>query len=1243
MKIRKHSFIALASSLLQFGSAFAAEAAKTYDFNDPGQWTELRHTGTGIWSNPSSGGLNDTPWAAIAAPNNSIPGFHVAPETVSTTQESLTLAVSFLWKTYDPPAPAQNNAVMLGIGKAATETATYIPIANGSGVIEGDATGHQLQIGIGTLDNGQIRLRGGGVRDKERFYFGNNSQAPTATLTDNQWYYMEVTITRGIINTTFDITLSLYEQSPTGTIGSLVLTGSYNQSVPGLLDTDVYAFVGGVSQRYSNVAGIDNFTIPVPEPNSLSLLLGGAALAGFCRLRLTRKSTTAPTAPNLPMNLAPSRLGMVALCALLHTPLPLQANPQAVHDRPGIVLNAAADKAELTFQQQAGQFRMTNGKTDLPVTLKLLEEKKLGNHRTLRYTISEIPSARLELTLEAQQEGYFALDVKVVQEGDEQLWLEPSLHFTMPTGPFKWFDGFAEHSKANARDAYVGTLPLAAYYSEGKGWAVGLDPHHYVSHFRSKVTGTEGEGNGFEYASRMVVDPKGSETRRFVLFGFEPDFGYRNAVAAYQRFFADRFSMTQGVNPNLAGPTSGTLSWRMKNAYYPHAEKSHFMPQFNDLFRMMGNTWTWCYAGFGFRPGDWLCTEELTGDWMVPLNKEQPDKKSPARVFLKRSATEHLQLHLAAYNRLKDAGQAPLMYIIPTYCEEELAREKFADSIYYDKNGKTRSSGPPWVVRFDRSLTMYPYGNSFGEYTLNAIRTIVERSNISGFAFDCIDRGGYLYTGPGTEKSPGRAYDRELGVYVNCETANILFGDAVHALKRGNEVMALAGNFRGSSGGYLSAMAMDAAILEHSPWDDRPLPATARLLMGRKSITYQHGYARLPEVKRLDKDKIVSMVQTLADYTVLKALNYGIYPSIHSVIGSPQMAYYYPVFNDLFRHYGWEPVPAARTQEEKLWLARYGSAEGGVIFVGNSTPRKIGTPLEISSKYFSGGSTAFVDYEGLFPVANRISGEKTAIDLKLKRGTGQLFAAALHWKTPVNLEVTGTRIRSVGEAVVDRLEFNLEKAEKVALSALQLPEHLVAEITVGGKTVPFERKNGLVTFEAPLVKGKNEVVIRQTPLVGLSTPKEALSKLELLTSEGKPAFGIRLQQETPELRRVAERFGPFFTPIESGATVPAVNITADANQPSGDLTITLGIQETAPNHAEGEIALEGNTLRITGRDLEALNKAVSLLFQILKERYPNYGYLTISDGPIQTYANTLKPGLFQEKTGTPYLFWNRKP
>ncbi|HWL52748.1 MAG TPA: hypothetical protein VNQ90_09950 [Chthoniobacteraceae bacterium] len=266
----------------------AALQAKVYNFNDATQWDEFYRTGNNIWSNPGTGGLSNTPWAAIGSGNNSIPGMLVRSESFSATEETFTLGAYFFWSSAETGlATGSNDVLWLGIGQSGDPEKAFLPRNNGSDALAPESA-QELRLGLalvnGAGNDNKVRPRGGGAIDGVRMssFTDNNN---TVTLTQDSWYYLELNFERAPISTGYTLTLNLYEATGTGSKGENILTYTTTQYNVALTTGELTPFVGSTSQRFSNVAGIDNLYLSIPEPSVTALAIGGLVFLGVLRLR----------------------------------------------------------------------------------------------------------------------------------------------------------------------------------------------------------------------------------------------------------------------------------------------------------------------------------------------------------------------------------------------------------------------------------------------------------------------------------------------------------------------------------------------------------------------------------------------------------------------------------------------------------------------------------------------------------------------------------------------------------------------------------------------------------------------------------------------------------------------------------------------------------------------------------------------------------------------------------------------
>lgn len=114
-------------------------------------------------------------------------------------------------------------------------------------------------------------------------------QSPeNVTLANNQWYYLELNI-GGVSGTNFTtVTAQLFESDNAGVLGSSLKfvddggAGGYTISNAALTaDTTTWAFFHGIGPGTRGMAGIDNFTVAVPEPSAYALMAGLLALGSI--------------------------------------------------------------------------------------------------------------------------------------------------------------------------------------------------------------------------------------------------------------------------------------------------------------------------------------------------------------------------------------------------------------------------------------------------------------------------------------------------------------------------------------------------------------------------------------------------------------------------------------------------------------------------------------------------------------------------------------------------------------------------------------------------------------------------------------------------------------------------------------------------------------------------------------------------------------------------------------------------
>lgn len=270
----------LASLALAAISTSLATAQLTYDFNTPGQLND--NFGYNVPSSPPSmtnagtqsptGGLTNSGWVtnSVKAPAW---GFEVADQAFSGAT-NITLSIYFQWQSHDILASSYQG-LFLGVGRS-SDTNAFSPVGGSSGTNLGPPSGQLLHMGIATVPNtaNGVRFYTASIIDG---YNVNATPSGTATLTDGNWYYLQVDFSLLGTGDGYNAVAKLYDSSNTGIIGSLLLSNtSGNITNVNLLGGDIQAYFGMRAPTYGGVKGVDDFYIStIPEPSTLILCLIG--------------------------------------------------------------------------------------------------------------------------------------------------------------------------------------------------------------------------------------------------------------------------------------------------------------------------------------------------------------------------------------------------------------------------------------------------------------------------------------------------------------------------------------------------------------------------------------------------------------------------------------------------------------------------------------------------------------------------------------------------------------------------------------------------------------------------------------------------------------------------------------------------------------------------------------------------------------------------------------------------------
>ncbi|MBM3888341.1 MAG: hypothetical protein FJ388_04365, partial [Verrucomicrobia bacterium] len=312
--------------------------------------------------------------------------------------------------------------------------------------------------------------------------------------------------------------------------------------------------------------------------------------------------------------------------------------------------------------------------------------------------------------------------------------------------PVRWWDGHSVRPSgvSGARKTLTHTFPMTCAYAKRGGVAVGLRPDMLCSWLEQAWEAATPQDGRLSQTMRIVLDPEKSETIEFVIFAFDPRYGFLDALQAYYDEFPTWFRAAEGVDLRVTGGGATYWCWHRDSP---------------EMCRRFFGDWEWCYAPFR-RTGDWVGREEL---WDY----------QPARPFAKERAVpreEFLAKRAEQFERGKRCNVAMLFYLPANiWCEIQLAKERYKDAIVLreDASGTPQpmESHRPWVTGHDDELIVFPWATSFADACMRDMRQLAAELDIAGFAFDTAN-GGIPYRGPGVARCPGRAWD-ERGPFVD--------------------------------------------------------------------------------------------------------------------------------------------------------------------------------------------------------------------------------------------------------------------------------------------------------------------------------------------------------------------------------------------------------------------------------------------------------------------------------------------
>ena len=454
-----------------------------------------------------------------------------------------------------------------------------------------------------------------------------------------------------------------------------------------------------------------------------------------------------------------------------------------------------------------------------------------------------------------------------------------------------------------------------------------------------------GEQGTLAYAIRIVPGP--GRTLDFSLSAgvvpmrFENE---ENVVQAHYDAFPEDWRALQGWdNQYIWGADSYYAAWK---ANPPSREK----------LRRRYATIEWAYTPWK-RPGDVFGTEKywhyepsapFQSNFSTIYNGEFFDytKLTVPEFHAKRKRLFDLYA--------RDFGYC--FYTCPAWCEKNLAKEHFPDSLNLDVEESLPRELGRWTTLNHRELAVMPQWSDYGKFFTESIQKAYAELRPVGIAMDGGGCGVY-YRGEATKNAdiPERAWD-EKGIFMDESAAVDRLVDVIHALNPENPPIAWKNSL-----GKSDYMMLETSIF--NPYFKRWMPHM-RYLMGQRPVSvHSPGYLfddTIPAWRNMTHEQFMTAFGKLADHVVFTDFEYGFTECYSTRDGNPRSIYVQPELLECMR-LGWQALSPVETdnQGKYLYRSRFGRGADTILFFGNPWEEPMPLHFKVDNTYL-GGVNLFV-------------------------------------------------------------------------------------------------------------------------------------------------------------------------------------------------------------------------------------------------------------------------------------------
>lgn len=868
----------------------------------------------------------------------------------------------------------------------------------------------------------------------------------------------------------------------------------------------------------------------------------------------------------------------------------------------GIVSTAVESKYALLDRNLDFRIKGSNDNARLEFTLKdnkggvLLPVPAITDSRE-KLQISYVTDFLIWDTAVTSVGEMFSAESELTNKGKTELWLEPGLAFQFDRNFPVFWDGYGKTNevkeKALSRIGLKGAVmkhvaastfpfPANAVIDKDKAFYLGTVPYDPVSYTAASYSPS---AKRLESSQRIVISPGQTvKIRQTIGYVFTPYGLPEGIVQAYYDSFPEAYAISGGQDNKYVWGTHGHyLNWWEK----PDRE----------LSRRFHITIEWTYCPYR-RSGDMLCRPEFydykpRNHWRVQ-NGLGGIKMSHAKL----SRAE--LLNMIKDNYLKYGRTYGWMYyntVSGTWCEEQLAKECYPDSINSDTDGGVPACyHSTWSTHHDSELRVFPYYTSFAEDFEKSMVKLVKELNLPGFSLDCAYGGAY-YRGPAVNKPiPGRTWDDkgkfiDQGVAVNHE---VDFIRNINCTPGRELTVFFNGNCKGD---YVMTEASFVDAGQYKSW----FPLLRWVIGPRPGTTHKHGFCIKqvkPDWKTLSKEEFTDLITRLSDYMILNQFQHGLANDQLSMFGNPQMIYIQPESFELMRALWQVEIPLKTQFSGRVrYISRYGKGTNTYFFFGNSSSHDVTGRISADNSRLTheGDTILFVrKMRDQASTVNLCDGKFTTWETVVPSRVPMIFESVAALKAPAG------KILVVSKKSLDKVVFTLrsEMSFRSKVEFRPIRNFTLSKVTLDGKAIAFDKlaTRDTVNFS----KGSVLKAEYRSDIFHLT--RGQLDSFAFSNAQKVVNFKI---QATPKAKAAAERFNEFFRFCASAPAPKSVSM-------KGDIPLTLTASPKADKDTVAVILGSNYGIRmnayggliVEAPDTEKLDGLMTELFYVLDQRYP---------------------------------------